>query len=370
MMERPIFKPVGTPATELDTPALVVDLDVLTHNLTRLHTPFTQRATKLRPHVAIHHCPALAQHQLAAGGTVGGISVATLGQAEVFATHGFTDILVANACVTPAKIRRLCALAQQVTITAAVDHAANVQQLADAARIFDVTLRVAVDVDIGAGRCGVAAGQPALALARMVQEAPHLDLIGLVATTTPLLEGTPEARATQTLQQLQPLLDTREVLEQAGLEIQLVSLGGTLDYATAGSLESITEIRAGVYALLDARSRSVLPELQPAARVLTTVTSRPQPDMAITDAGQKAVGIDLGLPEVDEVSGVTVLGLNAEHCRLRLTAEAAAHLPLGAALWLTPWDIGTTTNLYDFIHVIHHGTLTATWPVAARGHYR
>ncbi len=369
-MERPIFKPVGTPATELDTPALVVDLAVLTHNLTRIHTLFQHSATKLRPHVAAHNCPALAQHQLAAGGTVGGISVATLGQAEVFATHGFTDILVANACVTPAKIRRLCALAHQVTVTVAVDNVANVQDLADAARTFDVTLQAAVDIDIGAGRCGVAPGQPALELARAVQHAPNLDGVGLMATTTPLLESDQGTRATQTRQQLQPLLDSREMLEKAELDVRLVSLGGTLDYATAGSLSGVTEIRAGTYALLDARSRPVLPDLQPAARVLTTVTSRPQPDIAITDAGQKAVGIDLGPPEVDEVSGITVLGLNAEHCRLRFNDKAAANLPLGTTIWLTPWDIGTTTNLYDFIHVIYQGALTTIWPVAARGHYR
>ena len=225
-------------------------------------------------------------------------------------------------------------------------------------------------VDIGAGRCGVAPGQPALELARAVQHASHLDGVGLVATTTALLAGDPGTRAAQTRQQLQPVLDTREILDEAGLDVRLVSLGGTLDYATAGSLPGVTEVRAGTYALLDARSRSVLPDLQPAARVLTTVTSRPQPDMAITDAGQKAVGVDLGPPEVDELSGITVLGLNAEHCRLRLNGEAASNLPLDTAIWLTPWDIGTTTNLYDFIHVIHQGTLATTWPVAARGRYR
>ena len=125
-MERPIFKPIGTPEVELDTPALVVDLARLHQNIETMHSFFRGRATKLRPHVGAHGSPAIAHMQTAAGGTVGGITTATLGQAEVFAANGFADIFVANVIVTPIKIRRLCALARRVKVTVAVDSSKNV----------------------------------------------------------------------------------------------------------------------------------------------------------------------------------------------------------------------------------------------------
>ena len=122
-MERPIFKPIGTPVAQLDTPALVVDLTLVEQNIATLHAFFQQREAKVRPHMT-HRCPALAHQQLAAGGTVGGISVTTVGEAEVFAEHGFDNICVANEVVTPQKIRRLCALARRASMIVAVDNSA------------------------------------------------------------------------------------------------------------------------------------------------------------------------------------------------------------------------------------------------------
>jgi len=103
---------------------------------------------------------------------------------------------------------------------------------------------------------------------------------------------------------------------------------------------------------------------------MTTVTSRPEPGTAIADAGQKAVSVDLGLPVAADLPGATVASLSAEHCRLRLEGAADATLRLGDTFWLTPYDIGTCANLYDYIHAIRDGRLEAVWRVAARGQYR
>jgi 3-hydroxy-D-aspartate aldolase len=134
-------------------------------------------------------------------------------------------------------------------------------------------------------------------------------------------------------------------------------------------MSGVTEVSAGAYVLLDARYAPYRASLTPAARVLTTVTSRPQSDTAITDAGQKAVSVDRGLPLVD-VSEATVSSLSAEHCRLQLTGVAQEAVHLGDTLWLTPYDIGTCTNVYDYIHAARDGHLEAVWRVAARGQYR
>jgi D-serine deaminase-like pyridoxal phosphate-dependent protein len=112
------------------------------------------------------------------------------------------------------------------------------------------------------------------------------------------------------------------------------------------------------------------PQLRPAAHVLTTVTSRPESDIAITDAGQKAVSNDRGFPLVQGLAGAEVCGLSAEHGRLRLAANTASTVHVGDKLLLTPQDIGVTCNLYDFIHAVHHDSLVAMWPVAARGYFR
>jgi D-serine deaminase-like pyridoxal phosphate-dependent protein len=369
-MERPIFKPVGTPVRDLDTPALVVDLPTLEHNLATLHTFFQQCEVKVRPCVSTHLCPALAHRQLAAGGTVGGIGVTTLGQAEVFALHGFNDILVTSRIITPAKITRLCALAHQARITVSVDNADNVNSLSDAAAHYGVTLQVAVDVQTALQGYGVEPGQTALELVQTVLQAAHLDFAGLLTHSEPIFTREREELLAVSRQRLQPLLDTRGLLEQSGIQVRLVSVGGTTTYEVATTLAGITEVRAGTYALMDAHYGQYLSALQPAARVLTTITSRPEPGTAITDAGQKAVGIDLGLPTVADVPGASAAGLSAEHCRLHLDGTAESQLDLGQKIWLIPWDIGTCVNLYDALYAARHGVLECVWPVAARGHYR
>lgn len=132
-MERPVFQPTGTPVMDLDTPALVVDLDVMDRNIKTLHDRFDQSSAKVRPHVTGHQTPKIAHRQLQAANTVGGISVTSVGEAEVFSDAGITDILVSSQIVTQSKIRRLCALAGSNRIGVAVDNPQNVSDLSQVA---------------------------------------------------------------------------------------------------------------------------------------------------------------------------------------------------------------------------------------------
>jgi D-serine deaminase-like pyridoxal phosphate-dependent protein len=369
-MERPIFKPVGTPVEHLDTPALVVDLAIMERNIDTLHAFFRQHEAKVRPHLESHRCPAIAHKQLAAGGTVGGICVGTVGQAEVFAEHGFTDILVASEIVPPQKIDRLCALARHASMTVAVDHPQNVQDLSNVARTHGVTLHVVVDVHTRGNGCGVEPGQPALDLAKLVQQAPHLEFAGLMTREGPTPAEDPGKLAEESRQWVQKVLDTREMAEKAGLAVRTVSVGGTYNYEIAGAMAGVTEVLAGIYALLDARYAQACPQFKTAASVMATVTSRPEPGAAVVDAGQKAIGIDTGLPVAQNLPGTTVVALSAEHGRLRLADDADGKVALADKVWLTPWDIGTCVNLYDYIHAVRDGKLEVVWDVAARGRYR
>jgi D-serine deaminase-like pyridoxal phosphate-dependent protein len=369
-MERPIFKPVGTPVEQLDTPTLVVDVAILERNIDTLHAFFRRHDAKVRPFVEPHRCPAIAHKQLGAGGTVDGIGVGTVGQAEVFVEHGFTDILVASEMVTPQKISRLCALARHARMTVAVDQPQNVRDLSDAASTQEVTLHVLVDIHTCGNGCGVEPGQPALDLARLVHQAPHLEFAGLMTREGPTPTEDPGQLAAASRQWIQQTLDSREMVEKAGLTVRVVSVGGTYNYEIAGAMAGVTEVLAGTYALLDQRYAQSRPQFKPAAKVMATVTSRPEPGTAIVDAGQKAVGIDTGLPAAQDMPGATVVALSAEHGRLRLQGEGDSRVALADKIWLTPWDIGTCVNLYDYIHTVRDGKLEAVWDVAARGRYR
>jgi D-serine deaminase-like pyridoxal phosphate-dependent protein len=331
-MERPIFKPVGTPVDHLDTPTLVVDVATLEANIDTLHAFFRQHEAKVRPAVELHRCPAISHKQLAAGGTVGGICVGTLGQAEVFAEHGVTDILIANEMVTPPKIARLCALARRASMTVAVDQPQNIQDLSDAAGAYRVTLHVLVEISTRGNRCGVEPGQPALDLAEQVQKAAHLEFAGLMTREGPTPSEDPGTLAAESRQWLQKVVDTREIVERAGISVRTVSAGGTYNYEIAGAMPGVTEVLAGTYALMDSRYAQCCPQFKPAARVMATVTSRPEPGTAIVDAGQKAIGSDAGLPVPGDIPGATVMALSAEHGRLRLQDDAERKVALADKL--------------------------------------
>jgi len=358
-MERPLFKPEGTPVEALDTPALIVDLAALERNIETVHRVFRDGDRRLRPEVEVHRCPAIAQMQLAAGGTVGGVCVTTLGQAEVFCANGISDVLLAGLVVTPSKLARLFALARRATVTVAVDDEANVRQLSEAALASSAGVSVVVAVAARPERIGVEPGPVAVALARAVADAEGLDFAGLMSHDPDATDG-----------EVQRVLDTREMVERAGMEVRVLSVSGASDYDVATTMDGVTEVAAGSYALMDHNHRARHPELEPAARVMTTVTSVPAKGLAITDGGHKSIGGDLGPPFVENVPGGRARGLSAEHFSIDLDSSSTTPPRVGDKVWLTPGDMGTCVNLHDYIHGVRDGRLEVVWEIAARGAYR
>ena len=295
-MERPVFQAPGTPMEDLDTPALVVDLEVMDRNIATVHACFSHSSAKVRPHAGRHQCPQIAHRQLQAGATVGGIGVTTVGEAEVFSDAGFRDILVANQVVTQPKIRRLCALAGSNEITVAVDDPSNVAALSEAATASGITLGVLVELDVGLGRCGVTPGDEALTLARAVSRAPGIRFDGLMAIPPIPFSRTEPGEDADTPDQsrldaeakshLQQVVDCRELMEPEGLNVSTVCVGGTHNYDVAAGTSGVTEVLAGSYPLMDYHLCRWRPELRPAARVLASVISRPSGQSAVLDAGQ------------------------------------------------------------------------------------
>ena len=367
-MERPIFQPVGTSVEELDTPALVVDLDIMDHNIEIFHGYFKDSAAKVRPVVTSHLCPQIARRQLDAGGTVGGIAVTTLGEAEVFANSGFADILLANQVVTVSKIRRLCALAGQTIIGIAVDSPDNAKQLSEGAVAAGVELRVLVEIEAGMRRCGISPGTEAVALAQRISGLPGLRFSGIMGSVPgPKGDDDPSEHESKTRENLQIVLDNGEAMENAGLSVAVVSVGGTHCYAQAIQMPGVTEVRAGRYPLMDHRLRSFLPELAPAARVLASVISHPIDGMAVLDAGHKATAPDQGRPVMDGVAGADATRFSAEHGIVELEGDAQSKLNPGDKAWLVPYELGACVNQYDYIRAVKSGKLEGFWPISARG---
>lgn len=367
-MERPIFQPAGTPVEELDTPALVVDLDLMERNIETYHGYFAGTAVTVRPVITSHLCPQVARRQLAAPASRG-IAATTLGEAEVFAAAGFHDIVVDTPVVTASKILRLCALASQASVSVAVDNASNIDRLSQAAAESGVELNVLVEIEAGMGRCGVAPDSEAVALARAVNDARGLNFRGIMATVPGPSADDPESHASQTRKRLKVAVDARDLMESAGLSVPEVSVGGAHCFSAVGDLPGITEVRAGRYPLMDLRLQAHLPELSLAAMVLATVISHPVPDLAVLDSGHKATGPDHGRPVLQGVPGAFATRFSAEHGIVDLEAGAEGALFPGEKARLAPWEVAATVNQYDYIRAVRNGRLEAYWPLSARGRF-
>ncbi len=369
-MERPISKPIGTSEAELDTPAFVVDVEKLDRNIETAASFFRDQAVSLRPHVSGHGSPAIAHRQLAAGGTVAGIATATIGQAEVFARYGFGDIFVANVISSPLKARRLCAVARTARVTVAVDSPAAVDALSEAATAGAVTLNVVVYVRTGQNGMGVDPGAPAVDLARVVDAAGGLAFVGLMTFEGTILRDSKDELEAESLKWTQVMVDTREAVEAAGVGVEVLSIGGTHNYEIVGAVEGVTEVPAGSYALMDEKYRAHRPQFENAGRVMTCVTSMPEPGNIITDGGRKAIGGDAGNPGVEGIEGAVCRGLSAEHGGIQVPEDLDHGLKLGDRIWCVPMDVGGSVNVHDYLFAIRGGALEAIWDLPARGHYR
>lgn len=354
---------LGTPVDRIDTPALLIDLDLFQKNASRMAQYFDTRATALRPHAKTHKCPRIALTQLELGAC--GITCAKLGEAEVMADVGIRDILIANQIV--GKIDRLTNLAARCDLMVAVDSATNVTELSRGCQEKGVSLRVLVEVDIGMDRCGVQSGEPTRALAHRVVDAPSLHFAGLQAYEGHLVlqERKKRERGIQVAAEM--LQQSCDLLEQDGIPVSLVSGGGTGTYDLSGNTPPWNEIQAGSYILMDATYVKVRPEFRPALSVLASVISRPVPERIVTDAGMKVMTHEFGLPQPIGVDGLSLTRLSEEHGKLIAEHPAQLALQPGDKIRFLPTHGCTTINLHDRFYVIQDGVLVDIWSITARG---
>ena len=205
-------------------------------------------------------------------------------------------------------------------------------------------------------------------LANKIQDhAPNLSFAGLMEA--PSGKSIPQSEVT-TDGRLDAISEAEFKCTSMCMPPPMVAVGGSADYEEMASREDVTEVLAGSYALMDGGLSAVRPELRPAAKILTTVMSHQDHGLVWLDAGQKATGIDTGLPEVVGVPGASVPRMSAEHGGMVLEDGASWDVDLGSKVWLSPHNIANTVNVYDFIHAVRDGRLEAVWEVAGRGHYQ
>lgn len=353
---------------DVDTPALLIDLSAMERNIFRMARYFQGKRACLRPHIKTHKTPIIAHKQMEAGAK--GITCQKLGEAEAMVAAGIRDVLISNQVVGKAKIERLVNLVRHGDITVAVDDPINVEELSEAALRKGVKLNVLVEVNVGMNRCGVEPGRPALRLAQKVVESKGLNFRGLMGYEghCVFIEDFEKRRAEcQKANEL--LVGTKNTIEDAGIDVDVVSAGGTGTYNITGENPDITEVQAGSYVTMDTKYRSVEgigDTFECALTVLTTVLSKPTESRAVVDAGMKAMTMEFGTPQPKDVEGIELISLSEEHGKLRLDAPSR-EIKVGEKLEFIPSHGCTTINLHDKFYGVRNGEVEAVWEIAARG---
>jgi 3-hydroxy-D-aspartate aldolase len=362
----------GMPIEEVDTPALLVDLDALEFNLTRMAGAAAAAGVRFRPHAKTHKCAEIALRQIALGAS--GICCQKVSEAEAMVGGGVGNVLLSNEIVDKRKLARLAALATRATLSACADNAVAVDAMNAAAAEHGVVIPVLVEIDAGGDRCGVDPGEPALRLAGHIAASSHLRFGGLQAyqgraqhiRPAAEREGAAHAAANASGR-------TRDLLARHGIACDAITGGGTGTWAQDAASGVYTELQAGSYIFMDADYRAnrtadgaAYSEFRQGLFIYTQVMSAPGRHYVIVDAGLKAVAVDEGMPVPDGLPGVPYVRPSDEHGMLDMRANPGA-LRLGAKLRLIPGHCDPTVNLYEWLVAVRGDRVEAVWPVVARG---
>ena len=364
----------GISIRDLDTPALLVDLDALETNLATMERTARENGIAARPHAKTHKCPAIARMQLEAGAV--GISVAKVSEAQALFDHGVDRLLMTTSNVTPFKIRRAMGLRKRCDgFIQATDTEENARHLSSAAVEAGVVAEVVVDVDPGGHRTGITPGEPALRLARLVDQLPGLRLRGLLCYDggSQHVKGFEERQA-QTLERLAPAADTCERMRAAGLDTGIFSGGGTGTYNIDHQTPGFTDVQVGSYVFMDAQYLAIggksdpetYTDFRPSLTILTTVLNAQYPGRATTDAGAKACTINKPWAIVKDETGMTYTSGSDEFGSIRYENPSRTYR-VGEKLELIVSHCDPVVNLYDRMYAVRDGLVEAVWPIAARG---
>lgn len=348
--------------SHLETPALLVDLNAMGRNLETMALFFRNRSAKLRPHFKNHRVLELAARQMRQGAI--GITCARLWQAEKLVGSGIRDVLIANELAGEAPLQRFVELSAEAPVLIAVDNAAVVKDMARLARNRrpQPQLNILVDIDLGLKRCGVSPGEPAVSLARTVVEhgLKLRGIMGYEGHLQPLLPGPEKQAAVE--QAMQWLVNTKQQIEAAGMSADIVSCGGTGDYALTGSFPGVTEIQAGSYLLMDRWYAPYAPDFTPSLSVLATVISKTTGERIVVDAGVKALSGERGLPSVKDAPSLKLKALHAEHAPIEIV-DSGVSIEVGDKIEIAVHYHDGTIQLHYKMYGIRDGKVERVFTI-------
>ena len=367
MLQPPPAEP-GAPVDEVDTPALLIDLDALEKNLDLMAALAREAGVKLRPHAKTHKSPVIARLQMARGAV--GQCVQKVAEAEILAWGGVGDILVSNEVAGPRKLARFAALSRISTAAICVDSEAGVAALEAAAEDAGLRLTALIEIDVGMDRCGIPPGPAVTALGATDRRQPLAALRG--SAGLPRAERSISARPTngapaspapsRSLAKRWPTLTTSVSTAPSS------AAPGPAPSPSKRQAASIPSCRSAPTFSWTQTTRAIeeAPPFAQSLFVLATVMSTPRRDLAVVDAGLKALAFDSGPPVVWNRPGVTYTGPSDEHGKL-VIAGGAQPPRIGEKLWLQPGHCDPTVDRYDWYVGVRGTRVECLWPVAARG---
>lgn len=358
----------GMPVHELETPVLTVDLEAMERNLSRMMSIIEGSQIRLRPHLKTAKSPAIAQLMIQAGAI--GICVAKLSEAEVMANAGITDILLTSEVAGFGKYERLVMLAVRLPeFKAVVDSAHAVERIARIASEFPVTVKLMIELDVHTHRSGQVSPGGVLELADMIRATDFVELVGLHAYAGHAQIRPEDDRTELTAASMDILSETVELLREHNHPVPILSGGGTGSVRLDVEHGILTEVQAGSFLFMDTAYRDAGVEFENALSCLSTVISRPTPERAVCDAGQKTLTRDGGSPEVIDRPGVTYLRGSDEHGSLGVEPDKLEQdLQVGDVITILPSHVCTTINLHDVLVGVRNDIVETIWPIATRGH--
>jgi D-serine deaminase-like pyridoxal phosphate-dependent protein len=364
--------PLAARASELDTPALLIDLDIMERNLGRVAGYAQEHGLRLRPHTKTHKIPALARRQLDLGAV--GLTVAKVGEAEVMLDAAPPDLLVAYPTIGARKLERLMQVARKTQVTVALDSLTAAQQLSDASRSHQIEIGVLTEVDVGLGRVGVAPGRDLLDLIEAVERLPNLRWEGIAFYPGQIkkLDGEGERELEKLAHVIEAMLQD---LGRAGFKARIVSGGSTPTLFHSHRLEGVTEIRPGTYIFNDCNTvLSGAADWQDcAASILVTVVSTAKKGQMIVDGGSKTfssdrptAGEEVSFGRVVEAPEAVFTKMNEEHGFIAL-GEPRKNFEVGDRVRIIPNHICVAMNLHECVYGIRGDVVEQVWRVEGRG---
>ena len=308
---------IGKPVEAIETPALLVEKDIMESNMDKMMSFLRPGTVGLRPHTKTHKTPDIARIQMEKGAV--GITCAKLGEAEVLAQGGICEILVANQVIGKHKCQRAASLAENINLIVAVDQKDNVIEMSEAACENKSIIGVLIEVDVGLGRSGVRTEAQAVELAKLICSLPGVRYDGIMGYEghCVFIEKL-EERKKEAEKAYARLFEFVHALKQAGFSPDIVSTGGTGTFLFGGRKEGVTDIQAGSYIFMDNRYMNVEGiEFSQSLSVLSTIVSHPEPGIYVCDAGLKSMSQEFGLVSALPGYNMQVVSMSEEHVKLK-----------------------------------------------------